>query len=167
MTGRSKEGLRESKHDARLMMEVVSTLSLFTRTTMLRWLPQLVDEAGLTGERYMMLFELGLQPDSSLKDLAEAIGVSPSALSVMVQSLVERGLVSRVADPADRRRIALRLSADGERTMARLEEGLVDRFHAYLEELDPALRAELADASRAMLDVVDRIMGRDESRTEE
>ncbi len=165
MTGRSVN--TTGKDDARLMMDVVGTLSLFTRTTMLRWLPSLVDEVGLTGERYMMLFELGLQPDSSLKDLAESIGVSPSALSVMVQSLVERGLVTRVADPADRRRIVLRLSADGERTMARLEDGLVDRFDAYLDELDPTTRTALADASRTMLDVVQRIMRRDESRTEE
>ena len=161
-TNKSETG----KRDARLLMDVVSTLSLFTRTTMLRWLPPLVEAVELTGERYMVLFELGLQPDASLKELAEGLGVSPSALSVMVQSLVERELVTRVADATDRRKVVLRLSGDGERTLLRLEEELVDRFHDYLQELDPADRRDLAASSRAMLDVVNRILRRDGSREE-
>lgn len=155
-----------ARHDAARMMELVSTLSLFTRTTMLRWLPELVDAVGLTGERYMVLFELGLLPDTSLKDLAERLGVSPSALSVMVQSLVERGLVTRVPDPGDRRRVALRLSHEGESMLSGLEDELIERFHGYLQTLDPTDRNDLAEASRAMLGVVNRVLGRDLSRKE-
>jgi DNA-binding MarR family transcriptional regulator len=156
-----------ARGDAARIMELVSTLSLFTRTTMVRWLPEIVDAVGLTGERYMVLFELGLLPDSSLKDLAESVGVSSSALSVMVQSLVERDLVTRVSDPGDRRRVVLRLSEEGERTLSTLEDELIGRYHGYLQTLDPEDRSELAEASRVMLGVVKRILGRDESREED
>jgi DNA-binding MarR family transcriptional regulator len=152
-----------ARGDAARIMDLVNTLSLFTRTTMVRWIPELVNAVDLTGERYMVLFELGLLPDTSLKDLAEPLGVSPSALSVMVQSLVERDLVTRVPDPTDRRRVVLRLSEAGEQMLSSLENELIDRFQDYLQTLEPADRSELADASRAMLGVVRRILGRDAS----
>ena len=148
------------KRDAVLMMELVGTLTLFTRKTLLSWLPELVESMGLTGERYFVLFELGIQPDSSLKDLAQSMAVSPSALSVMVNSLVEMGLVTRVPDPADRRRVVLRLSDGGNAVVSRLDDQLVNRFHDYLQLLDDATRRELAATSEAMLRLVNRVLDR-------
>ncbi|MFI7070017.1 MarR family winged helix-turn-helix transcriptional regulator [Micromonospora sediminicola] len=42
--------------------------------------------------------------------LAQACGISPNALTTVVDRLAERGLVERVKDPADRRRVLVRLT---------------------------------------------------------
>jgi DNA-binding MarR family transcriptional regulator len=42
--------------------------------------------------------------------LAQAGGISPNALTTVVDRLAERGLVERVSDPADRRRVVIRLT---------------------------------------------------------
>ncbi|WP_081636007.1 MarR family winged helix-turn-helix transcriptional regulator [Micromonospora sp. CNB394] len=43
--------------------------------------------------------------------LAQACGISPNALTTVVDRLAERGLVERVKDPTDRRRVVVRLTA--------------------------------------------------------
>lgn len=49
-----------------------------------------------------------------LRVLAEKLGLSSSAVSVMVDSLVRRGILERVPAAADRRKILIRPSAAGE-----------------------------------------------------
>ncbi len=103
-----------SKEEARRLMVLLDVLSLFSRRTMVAWLPQLISKTGITSERFMVMFELSLQPDTSLKDLAASIMISSSSLSVMIQSMVEQGLVTRLPDPTDRRRVLLHLGPEGE-----------------------------------------------------
>jgi DNA-binding MarR family transcriptional regulator len=43
--------------------------------------------------------------------LAQACGITPNALTTVVDRLAERGLVARVSDPADRRKVVVRLTA--------------------------------------------------------
>lgn len=47
--------------------------------------------------------------------LAEELGLSASAASRLIEGLVQRGLLARAEDPADRRAKMLTLSADGRR----------------------------------------------------
>ena len=46
-----------------------------------------------------------------LKELAERLGLSSSAVSVMVDNLVRRGILQRVVQPDDRRKVMISLSA--------------------------------------------------------
>jgi DNA-binding MarR family transcriptional regulator len=145
------------RHDGHRVVELVNVLSLFTRRTMLSWLPELTEAMGITGDRFMVMFELELQPDSSLKDLAGSLMVSPSAMSVMVNSMVGQGLVTRVEDAADRRRVVLRLSGQGKQALRSLEEKLAGRFQQYLATLVAQDRRDFVDATEAMLKVAGRI----------
>ncbi|GEM_PF-1939190 len=149
-----------AKNEAKRMMMLLNTLSLFSRRTLVSWMPELVEDMNITEERFMVMFELSLQPDSSLKDLAQSMMISSSSLSVMINSLVEQGIVSRLPDPADRRRVLLRLGPRGEELLRRAEKHLLDKFQEYLESLPAADRQELGCASEALLQVVDRILKR-------
>jgi DNA-binding MarR family transcriptional regulator len=152
--------VKNTAEEARTLMELLNTLSLFTRKTMLEWLPDLVAQSAITSERFMVLYELMLEPDSSLKSLAEALMVSSSSLSVMINSMVEQGLVSRLPDPEDRRRVVLRLSEAGSRTLEEMEVQLVEKYRHFLEALEPDDREDLMAASGSMMKVVDRILNR-------
>ncbi|SIQ41473.1 DNA-binding transcriptional regulator, MarR family [Alkalispirochaeta americana] len=144
--------------DASIIMEMVNALTLFTRQTVVRWMPDLAREQGLTAERYMMLFELSLSRDISLKELSRIYGVSSAAVSVMVHSLVEQGLVNRSQDRKDRRRVVLSLTEKGQETLGRLEERLTAQFQVYLEEIPADARREFSLLSRQLVGSVRRIM---------
>ena len=56
---------------------------------------------------------LSRHPGASLTDVADHMGLTPPSVSKMVDGLVERGLVLRVAATEDRRRIELALTPAG------------------------------------------------------
>ncbi len=151
-----------AKQEAQRLMLLLNTLTLFTRKTMLAWMPDLVSDLGITEERLMVMYELNLQPDISLKDLAQSMMVSSSSLSVMINSLVEQDIVSRLPDPEDRRRVLLRLGSQGEEMLRRAEEYLLGQFQEYVKKLPQAERQELAGAADGLLQVVERILKRND-----
>ena len=152
-------------YEGRLLNELLNMLSLFTRQTYVEWIPELEKELGITEQRFLVMWELKLQPDCSLKDLASMLVVSPSSLSIMVNALVKQGSVQRVEDPDDRRRVVLRLTEQGERELAMGEEHLVNRFGQYLQTLPQRERDDLVQAAEAMRSVMERLLNRSSMQT--
>ncbi|SMP60236.1 MarR family winged helix-turn-helix transcriptional regulator [Anoxynatronum buryatiense] len=148
----------EGEGQARRLMTLLSTLSLFTRKTLLEWLPLLSSEMGITEERFMVMYELDLQPSISLKELATSLVVSSSSMSIMVNSLVEQGVVDRVQDTGDRRRVVLRLTKEGEKQLRLAEKSLLKNFEAYLDTLPETDRQALDDATGSLLSVMARLL---------
>ena len=68
---------------------------------------------GVTAAQMFVLHALGAEDGISLNDLAERIATDQSSASVVVQRLVESGLVQRTTRSDDRRHIELRLTAKG------------------------------------------------------
>lgn len=60
-----------------------------------------------------VLHFLKRKPQSSLSDVADYVDVSRPTMSVMVERLVQRGLVHRVEDANERRRVVLTLTVVG------------------------------------------------------
>jgi DNA-binding MarR family transcriptional regulator len=54
----------------------------------------------------------------ALNEVAEQVGLEPPSASKLVENLVRRGLVKRVSDPVDRRRLQLSILPKGERSIA-------------------------------------------------
>jgi len=68
---------------------------------------------GLTGPQLWALKTLGRRGPLATTDLAKALAVQPSTLSVLVDRLVKRGLVRRQRPRADRRFVEITLTAEG------------------------------------------------------
>ncbi len=77
-------------------------------------------DAQLTGPQLRVLVILAAHDGTSLSQVAEDLGVNPSNASRTCDQLVQRGMVRRETDPADRRRVALRLAAPGKRMLERV-----------------------------------------------
>jgi DNA-binding MarR family transcriptional regulator len=77
--------------------------------------------------------------------LSVALGLTPGAVSRLVDRLVRKGLVSRREEDGDRRQKALRLTVSGKRLHGKLERARSGSFAAELAELDADLAAELKD----------------------
>lgn len=90
------------------LMDIVPTVMQFIRAEM-----RAQHEADLSVPQFRVLAYLRRHPDSSLSDVAEHIGVTRATASAMTDRLVQRGFVSRVEDPNERRHIMLNLTEIG------------------------------------------------------
>ena len=79
--------------------------------------------SGLTPQRYLLLLMIKGAPDGSEKstvtELAERLQLAQSTVTELVRRAEENGLIERERSSADGRVAFLRLSADGERRLAR------------------------------------------------
>jgi DNA-binding MarR family transcriptional regulator len=110
---------------------------------LLRTLRREDDGSGLSAPRLSALSAIVGEGPVSLADLAHAEQVRPPTMSRIVDALVERGLVSRVADPRDRRSVRIAATEEGSRLLA---GGGERRVHALVGRLH-----QLADSERRAL----------------
>jgi DNA-binding MarR family transcriptional regulator len=109
-----------------------------------------VDGALVSAHQVSILDHLDAVQPTVLGELAEHMGVTPGTMSIAVGRLVQQGYVARVLDPADRRRVQLRLTDAGVRVRAAnsvLEPALVADM---LAELAPAERRTALDGLAAL-----------------
>ena len=101
-------------------------------------------ELGLSGAQLFVLQKLGEEPVMSVNDVAERTCTHQSSVSVVVQRLVEKGLVKRQPSPEDRRRVDLSLTPNGRRVLAKSPMATQDRILEALATMPPAARKQLA-----------------------
>jgi DNA-binding MarR family transcriptional regulator len=79
--------------------------------------------SGLTPQRYLLLLMIKGAPDgseqSTVTDLADRLQLAQSSVTELVRRAEEVGLIEREASAADGRIAHLRLTAEGERRLAR------------------------------------------------
>src|SRR5882762_4958423 len=92
---------------------------------------------------------LGANPDADLSAVADYVGLTLPSMSTLVDGLVRRGFVARLAAPRDRRRLRLRLTGAGKAAL----RSAVAAARAVLER-------RLADLPRRERPLVLRAMAR-------
>ncbi len=105
---------------------------------------------GLPPAQLRALRELAGRPAPSLAELAERTHTDPSSASVVVQRLVERGLVVRADSERDRRRTELRATAAGRALVARAPADAVARVADALSPLGERQAVSLSRGLRAL-----------------
>lgn len=90
----------------------------------------------------------------TLTELAEILNVSPPSVSVMVERLVEKGILLRERATSDRRKVVIKVSPDEDQHIAGMEEGMIATFVELLEELGP----ETAGKWHEVLERVEQIL---------
>jgi DNA-binding MarR family transcriptional regulator len=89
--------------------------------------------------------------DLSVKALGETLGLSLAAMSRAADELVQRGLVDRTEDPADRRIKRLRLTAKGRNLVQKMREVRMAGFEQFVATLSHKERAQLVKALEPIL----------------
>ncbi|MCX4091362.1 MarR family winged helix-turn-helix transcriptional regulator [Nocardia sp. alder85J] len=126
---------------AALLLYLVKRLELATRAQ----LDAVLRPSGVTALQYTALTVLKRQRTMSAADLARASFVRAQSTSDLVSALERRGLIQRSADPANRRRLLISLTAAG---------------HAFLAQYNPMVE-ELEERMLAGFDAADRDRFRD------
>lgn len=89
-------------------------------------------------------------------ELAGQLGVSPPSVSVMVERLVDRGLLVRQRSVEDRRKVVLRMSNETASHFSRIEEQVLASFVDLVQEVG----AETAEKWVEVLQQVEQVLAR-------
>lgn len=92
----------------------------------------------LSVPQFRTLAYIARHPGCSLSDVAEFIGLTLPTMSVLINGLVEEGLVLRQSSLIDRRRVMLNLTPAGDAVHSRALEGTM----AWLQHLLAPLSAD-------------------------
>jgi DNA-binding MarR family transcriptional regulator len=106
--------------------------------------------AGLSSAQLFALQRIAENPQASINDLAALTFTHQSSVSVVIQRLVGRRLVAKVAAADDRRRQLLEVTAKGSRALQRAPEAMQQRLIASVAALPAADRRALARSLRAI-----------------
>ena len=88
----------------------------------------------------------------TVKELAESLGLSLPGASRAVDALVDRGLLHRREDTADRRMKRLRITDAGRHALERLDEARLAGIENFVATLPPAHVKRLSGALGPVLD---------------
>ncbi len=86
-----------------------------------------------------------------MRELARKLGGSFSNATVLVDRLVERGLVERLDDPEDRRVVLVRVTEKGQHLIEQLATSWQALSAPLLENLNPEDLATVSEAFRVLL----------------
>lgn len=119
--------------------------ALFARIT--RWLVDaerpLLEAHGLSMWDYIVLSQLARQPADSQLALAQSIRYDKTRLIGLLDTLEHDGLISRSADPTDRRARAITLTEAGQARHAAARADIRAMEEEFLADLDLAERTRL------------------------
>ncbi|MFI5839189.1 MarR family winged helix-turn-helix transcriptional regulator [Catenuloplanes sp. NPDC051500] len=113
-----------------------------------------LDAGGLRHWEFKVLLtlrRLGPPYSTSPSHLADLLGLTRGALSNRLRPLEDAGLLTRATDPADRRRVHVRLTPAGSAAFDRHTTTESNRESALLSALTPAQRTHLADLLRTLV----------------
>ena len=112
------------------------------------------EDLGVTSRQVTLLWLIRHHPGMSLRQLAAEERISAPALSGHVDRLEKAGLIERVRDDADRRRVGLTLTEEGARLLRRVRARRTSWLAGRLKDLDPseleAIEAALEPLSRLL-----------------
>ena len=79
-----------------------------------------------------------VNPDGvMLRELAETLSLSNSAVSVMVETMVQRGVLERIQSPTDRRKVMIRISDTGKAKMREYDDFLNKFVSEFFSAAEP------------------------------
>jgi len=118
---------------ARELLEVVPPIMRVIRAEM-----RSQSTPELSVPQFRVLSYVNRNAGTSLSEVADHIGLTRPAMSVLVDGLVNRKLMTRQTDPSDRRRLTLVLTRAGQSLYAAARQHTQARLAARLQTLSAA-----------------------------
>jgi DNA-binding MarR family transcriptional regulator len=111
---------------------------------------------GLSQRQCAILRTLVAQEGARLSDLAQSSGITPSAMTRVLEKLEERGLVERVRGAQDDGRAAMvRVTAAGRRTRKQLDALMRERTNQIIASIPPQKRQQILEALHTLNDAIE------------
>ncbi|WP_433029539.1 MarR family winged helix-turn-helix transcriptional regulator [Actinomycetospora sp. CA-053990] len=130
-----------AQEDDSLTVALVHALDEVTRRV-----EEITTGEGLSLDQWLVLHRVAVAGDQAMRDLVAGTRLNDSTLTRVVDRLAALGLVFREADPTDRRRVRVAISARGRTVHERLAPAVVDAERRLLD--DPQATALLSVVAR-------------------
>ncbi|MEW8967916.1 MarR family winged helix-turn-helix transcriptional regulator [Exiguobacterium alkaliphilum] len=95
-------------------------------------------EQGITIDQFFLLRMINQSGRITSSQLANELGVRPSAITVMIDRLIKNEFVTRVRDEEDRRVVFIALTENGQRVLKQSEEKRLVLIKKYMSKLEQA-----------------------------
>jgi DNA-binding MarR family transcriptional regulator len=112
-----------------------------------------LEPIGLRPPHFGVMRLIATDPGQTQQELAERSLIDPSSMVAVVDELEELGYAERNAHPGDRRKHAIHLTADGNRTLERAQAVAIKMTKELLAPLDAAEVEELRRLLRKLAGV--------------
>lgn len=93
--------------------------------------------ADLTATQLHTMIMVNMRGRLSMHELSDLLGVSPPSTSVMVDKLVEKGILSRHHGDEDRRKVFVQISPQAIHDMKSVEDAILQSFVDLVEKIGP------------------------------
>lgn len=109
------------------------------------------DCCGITVTQSHIVYELQKSPSISLQTLAQKLVMDTGMLSKQVNKLVEMELLSRTADPKDRRYVLLALTDTGEEKADEIAGQMLQYIGNIFQFIEPAKHDQVMESMSLLL----------------
>lgn len=107
-----------------------------------------------TAVNQVMLMMSDYPQGISLKNLAERMHMHPSAASIMVDKMVNKGLLERSENPEDRRTICIRISSKGEEIINSARNLLQKEMERFAALLTPEEQIQISNIATKLKSLI-------------
>ncbi len=122
----------QAEQAAAELMEAMPAIVQFIRAEM-----RTQQEPSLSMSQLRVLSFLSRNPDISLSEVADYIGITRASASTMIHRLVQKGLVDRQEDPKERRHVMLKLTPSGSDRLEEMRDSTRQTIAHLLDNLNP------------------------------
>jgi DNA-binding MarR family transcriptional regulator len=109
----------------------------------------------VSGPQYSILMGIArFQGDRGIRAsaVADLLNVSAAFITTQTGQLIEKGLLAKERNPADRREVLLKVSASGER--------MIDQFSTLISDMNDTLFGELSPGEfRVLVRLIEKMVG--------
>ena len=96
----------------------------------------LSENSRLSPSQIEVLWHVAKHTDMSIKDVANNLHITPSAVTQLIEPLVREGCLLRNTDPTDRRSVMLHISPGGKKELDAVKKAKVAWMSTLLEPLN-------------------------------
>lgn len=118
---------------------------------------KLVTQKELTNYQSKVLTVLQVVPEISMSNLADRLVMAKPQLTANVDVLVKLGLVERVADQSDRRKVIIRETEAGEEYINKTKKLLCEFYNQYYDKLTDEEKLQLFTAMDTLLTLLEKL----------
>ncbi len=154
MAARAESGVEKRRNDKKLTAAEFQRLAefRFQLRQFLHFSQQAAEESGLRTQQHQLLLTVCGMPDGlgpTIANVAARMQLKHNSTVELVDRTIDQGLLRRVHDPIDHRRVYLRLTAQGERLVHSLSSYHLEELERAGPELIRSLKNVLGTARKA------------------
>lgn len=134
--------------------QVITELRRIMRATQLS-AKTLARESGMTTSQLIVLQVLRAHGEMTARQIAQSMNLTQATVTSLLDRLQERGWITRERGQQDRRRVHVRLTAEGGQQLERAPESLQQRFITQFAALQPWEQSSILAALQRVAHLLD------------